>query len=322
MNKSNQRILSFLILTVLALMLGGCTDTLPNPSGIAPNPGSNGSVDPNYAYSQATIDAGQRQLLDLSIMATQNKQNMDQAEDAAALSTLEYEQRRKLELDFQSTLVSQNIAMAAATQEFFVQQTAVAMQAIAEVESHAATITQLAIQANATQTAQAQLVLDARVQQTAQAVAALTAYPLTATPLAATEAALLLQQYDREQQAFLDRLVVPLLPYAAAIILLLFIGLVVIANRRTARPIPWLYRLREGRGRGQIQPTRIIEGVEVNPDRLENEPFQSEQILPNSPHLPDENPAKIEIVNATEIPIAHWVYEVESRLNAEGRLPL
>ncbi len=322
MNKSFQRIISLLILTFLALMLGGCTDTLPNPSEIAPNPGGNGSVDPNYAYSQATIEAGQRQLFDLSVLATENKQNMDQAEDAAAQSTLEYEQRQKLELDFQSTLVSQNIAKAAATQEFFVQQTGVAMQATAVAESHAATITQLAIQANATQTAQVQMILDARVQQTAQAVAALTAYPLTATPLAATEAALLLQQYDREQQAFLDRVVIPLLPYAAAIIILLFIGLVIIANRRTARPIPWLYRLREGRGRGQVQPARIIEAVEVNPNPLENEPFQSEQILITSPHVPDENPAKIEIVNATEIPIAHWVNEVERRLAAEGRLPL
>ena len=322
MNKSFQRIISLLILTFLALMLGGCTDTLPHPSGIAPNPGSNGSVDPNYAYSQATIEAGQRQLFDLSVLATENKQNMDQAEDAAAQSTLEYEQRQKLELDFQSTLVSQNIAKAAATQEFFVQQTGVAMQATAVAEAHSATITQLAIQANATQTAQVQMILDARVQQTAQAVAALTAYPLTATPLAATEAALLLQQYDREQQAFLDRLVIPLLPYVAAFLLLLFIGLVVIANRRTARPIPWLYRLSEGRGRGRIQPERIIDVVELNPDRLENIPFQSEQILSAAPYLSDENSARIEIINAAEIPIAHWVNEVEGRLSEEGRLPL
>jgi len=322
MNKSIQRIISFLILTFLALMLVGCTDTLANPPGIAPNSGNNGSVDPNYAYSQATIEAGQRQLLDLAIKATEIKQNMDQAEDASALSTLEYEQRQKLELDFQSTLVSQNIAKAAATQEFFVQQTDVAMQATAVAESHAATITQLAIQANANQTAQAQMNLDARVQQTGQAVAALTAYPLTATPFAVTQAALLVQQYDREQQAFLDRVVVPLLPYVAAIILLLFIMLVVFANRRTTRPIPWLLRLRERPGRGQIQPSRIIDGVEVNPNRLENEAFQSEPIIANTPHLPDENPARIEIVNAAEIPIAHWVNEVERRLAAEGRLPL
>lgn len=322
MNKSFQRIIALLILTFLALMLVGCVDTLANPSGIAPNPGNNGSVDPYYAYSQATIEAGQRQLLELSIKATEIKQNMDRAEDVSALSTLEYEQRQQLELDYQSTLVSQNIARAAATQEFFVQQTGVAMQATAEAESHAATITQLAIQANATQTVQAQMVLDARVQQTGQAVAALTAYPLTATPLAVTQAALLAQQYDREQQAFLDRMVVPLLPYVAAIILLLFIGFVAIANRRTTRSIPWLLRLRERPGRDQIQPPRIIDGVEVNPNRLENEAFQSEQILPNSPFLPDENPARIEIINATEIPIAHWVNEVESRLAAEGRPPL
>jgi len=322
MNKYIQRIISLLAMTFLALMLVGCTDTLANPSGIAPNPGNNGSVDSNYAYSQATIEAGQRQLLDLSIKATEIKQNMDQADDASALSTLEYEQQQKMELDFQSTLVSQNIARAAATQEFFVQQTGVAMQATAEAESQAATITQLAIQANVTQTAQAQMVLDAGVQQTLQAAAALTAYPLTATPLAVTQAALLAQQYDREQQAFLDRVVGPLLPFVAAVILLLFIGLVVFANRRTARPIPWLLRLREGRGTGQNQPPRIIDGVEVNPDRLENEAFQPEEILANSPHIPDENPARIEIVNATEIPVAHWVNEVESRLAAEGRLPL
>lgn len=322
MNKTFQRIISILILTFLALMLVGCADTLANPSDFAPDPGKIDSVDPAYVYSQATIEAGQRQLLDLSIKATEIQLNMEQAEDAAALSTLENAQRQKLEMDFQATLVSQNIAEAAATQEFLTQQTGVAMEATAEAQSHAATITQLAYQAVGTQTAQAQVILDSRVQQTAQAVAALTAYPLTATPLAVTQAALLMEQYDREQQSFLDQLVKPLLPFAVFFILILFIGLIVIANRRATRPLPWLPRLRDRRVNDISKQTRIIDGVEVSHNRLEHEPFQSEGTLPDVSYSAADNPVRIEIVNATEIPIAQWVSEVESRLDAEDRQPL
>jgi len=322
MNKTFQRTISILILTYLALMLVGCADTLANPSEFAPDPGNIDSVDPAYAYSQATIEAGQRQLLDLSIKATEIQLNMEQAEDAAALSTLESAQRQKLEMDFQATLVSQNIAEAAATQEFLTQQTGVAMEATEVAQSHAATITQLAYQAVGTQTAQAQTILDSRVQQTAQAVAALTAYPLTATPLAVTQAALLMQQYDREQQSFLDQVVKPLLPFVAIFILMLFIGLVIIANRRASRPLPWFPRLRDRRDNDNSKQTRIIDGVEVNPNRLEHESFQSEGTLPDVTYSADDNLACIEIVKATEIPFAHWVSEVEGRLDAEGRQPL
>ena len=282
MNNTFRRIISLLMLISLALVLSGCVDTLANPPGSAANPGNNASTDPNNAYSQATIDAGQRQLLDLAIRATEIKLNMDQAEDAAALSTLEYAQRQKLEVDFQATLVSQNVANAAATQEFLVQQTNVAVEATAVAQSNEATVTQLAFQAMGTQTAQAQMMLEARVQQTAEAVAALTAYPLTATPLAVTQAALLMQQYDREQQSFLDKVVKPFLPFAAVILLLVFMAMVVFANRRARKPMPWFPRLRDRRETEPSNQMRIIDGVEVNPNRLNNESFQSEQTPPDA----------------------------------------
>lgn len=319
MNKTIRRTISLLILTTLALLLAGCADTLANPPGSAANPGSDGSADPNYTYSQATIDAGQRQLLDLAIRATEIKLNMDQAEDAAALSTLEYAQRQKLEVDFQATLVSQNMANAAATQEFLAQQTNVAMEATAVAQSNEATVTQLAFQVMGTQTVQAQVILDARVQQTAEAVAELTAYPLTATPLAVTQAALLMQQYDREQQSFLDKVVKPFLPFAAVILLLLFMAMVVFANRRARKPMPWFPRLRDRRETEPSKQMRIIDGVEIYPNRLNNKSFQPEGTSPDTSNMSEDNPAHIEIVNANEPPFFYWINEAEGRLGAEGK---
>lgn len=320
MNKTIQRTISFWILTLMTLMLVGCVDTLAYPPELTPVPGNSDAINPAYAFAQATIDAGERQLLDLSLQATEIKLNMDRAEDAAVLSTQEYGKQQQMQMDFQATLVSQNIAKAAATQEFFAQKTSIAVEATAAAQSHAATVTQLAIQVHGTQTVQVQAYIDNRIQQTVQAAAAMTAYPMTATPLAETQAALLMQQYAREQQTFLDQVVVPLLPFAAGVALLVFIVLVVLAVRRTTRPVPWFLRLRGGIDKGYSKPSRIMDGVAVNLIRPENEPYRSERAQLSPPHLPGENPARVEIANATEIPVAHWINEVEGRMVAEGRL--
>jgi hypothetical protein len=194
MKKNTQRFASFLILSLMALVLLGCTSMYTTIPGITPIPfqatpepiqvAPAELPNPAYALAQATKDAGQSQLLDLARKSTEVALAMAQAANAAAQSTKDYNQRRKLDLDFQATVVSLNIAQAAATQKFITQQTKAARDAAAAVQSSALTATYAAYLINVDQTAQAQAILEGQAHQTVQAEAVLTAYPLTATYLA------------------------------------------------------------------------------------------------------------------------------------------
>ena len=75
------------------------------------------------------------------------------------------------------------------------------------------------------------MILNAQAAQAAQAIATLTAYPMTATPFAVTQAALLMQQYNREQRSFINQIVVPLIPFLAVLDLVLFILLIIYITR-------------------------------------------------------------------------------------------
>ena len=114
--------------------------------------------------------------------------NMDQAADAAAQATVDYNQRQLMELSIRGTEVSQDMAWAAATQQFIVEQTQLAWNATATAQSQAATATYSTYVLNVTQTAQAQAILDVQTTHTAQAHATQTAYSLTATPFAVLQA--------------------------------------------------------------------------------------------------------------------------------------
>jgi hypothetical protein len=222
-----------------------------------------------------------------------------------------------MELDYQSTVVSLNIAQAAATQKFIKQQTKIAGDATAAAQSSAVAATQSAHQVNVTQTAQAQAVLDAQVEQTAQAVVALTAYPLTATPFAVTQAALLMQQYDREQQSFVDRVVAPLIPIIATLDVLLITLGIVLAYRRFIMPMPWPRRLRLARVNVSPIPL-MIDGVIVDHESRLHRAIPAVLTPANPPGLPGENANCVEIIDAAEPPVAHWIAEVEQLL-AAGR---
>ena len=267
---------------------------------------------------------------------------MSQAANAAALATQDYNQRQKMELDYQATIVSLNIAQAAATQKGITQQTKMARDATAAAQSSAATATQSAYLMNVTQTAQAQVILneqtaqaatatqsaylvnvtqtaqaqailDAQVKQTVQAVAASTAYPLTATPFAMTQAALLMQQYDREQQSFVDQVVAPLIPIVAILVLVLFILVIILAYRRY-NPMPWPRRLLTPRVNVSPSPLIMIDGV-ISDHNPRLHPIIPSELAPaNPPGLPGENMVNVEIVDATEPPVAHWIAEVEHQL--------
>ena len=321
------RIAPLVIIVIVALMLFACgvaiyatrRPGLSPAQGIATiTPGKIGSPDPASANAQATIDAGQSQLSDLSFKATQVSLNMAQAADAAAQSTQDANQLQQLQLDQQATVIGLEIAHAAATQNAIRQQTKTAKDAIANAHSTAAAATQSADRVNRAMVAQAQVIVDGQVTQTAQAAAALTAYPLTATPLAATQAALLLQQYDREQKSFVDRIVVPAIPIVAFILFLLLFILVISLVYRRVLPTVWPRRLRIGRV--NANPLVMIDGV------LAGHALPLHQIIPPEPTpaalplLPCEKIVHVEIVTATEAPVAHWIAEVEQQLANAGGL--
>ena len=310
---------SWLILALMAQMLLGCTDyssTIPEYSTVTIPLGSPNS---EYFSAQATIDSGQSQLLDLSYKATQVSLDLAQAANAAAQLTQEFIQRQKLDLDYQATIVSRNITQAAATQQFILRQTQIAMDATAIAQSNAATAAQSAYLVSVSQTAQVQAILDARVAQTDQAVAALTAYPMTATPFAMTQAALLMQQYDREQQSFKERIVAPLLPFLVILVFFLFILLAILAYRRII-PIPWSRRFRIAAGNDHSLPVTTVDGVLADRDPGFDSSISYDLPSPNPPGLSGQKTVYVEIIDPSEPPVAHWIAEVEQQLADRERV--
>ncbi len=265
------------------------------------------------------MDYGERQLLELDREATEISLNMAQAANDAAQSTQEYNRLQQLDLDYQATIISLNITQAAATQEFIVQQTQLSGDSTAIAQSTEAAARQSTYLVNVTQTAQAQAVLYARDLHTTQTAEALTAYPMTATPFAMTQAALLMQQYDREQQAFVSRVISPSIPLLAILALLLIViaGIALVYLRFV--PLTWHPRLLIARGNANHNPLITIEGLSANSvPHLDRDP---PELTPANPPGARSNTVHVEIVNASEPPVAHWIAEVENQLTAEGWLP-
>ena len=337
MKITRQRLTASLMITFMVLMLWGCSSLFATTSEIStittPIPNKIELHNPAYADAQATMDTGKSQLSDLSRQSTEVSLDMSKAASDAALSAQDTNRRQKMELDYQSTVISLNITQAAATQSFIKQQTKIARDATTAVQSSAATAIHLAYLTNVTQTAQAQKALDSLAQQTAQAqmvlygqatqaaqaIETLTAYPLTATPFAVTQAALLMQKYDREQQSFMNQIVTPLIPILAVLDLVLFILIIIRAYRRFL-PMPWSPYLRIARGNVGPRPLVMIDGVISDPDPRLNRTIPS-KLLPSSPPSPSvENPVHVEIIDASELPIAQWISEVEHQYADEGGL--
>ncbi len=353
MNVTRRRMASWLVFIFMAQILMGCASISTTSIEQSPTPGRGAfapvlieSPNPASVLAQATIDSGQSQLLELSRKSTELSHNMAQGENSSALATQAYNKRQKLDLDNQATSISLAITQAAVTQEslaqqtkinldyqatkvnlamdqaastqaFLAQQTKLAGDADAAAQSDAAAATQLAYQVAVTQTAQAQGMLDDHARQTAQAAAALTAYPMTATPLAAIKAALLMQEYDREQQSFVDRVVVPLVPFLAILDLLLFTALIIVGYRRfMSMPLP--NRLRAALGNVNPRPINVIDVMGADPDLRRPLLVPSVQTPANPPRQPGEAVGHVEIVDATEPPVAHWIAEVEQQLAPEG----
>lgn len=353
MIKTRHRILELLLILCLVLLFSGCVssiNSIASETSAAPAPILVESPNPAYANAQATLDYGKGQLLELSRKSTGAALDTSRAANAAAASTQDFNRRQKMDLDYQATVISLNIAQAAATQKYILQLTRDAVAATAAAQNTAVAATQSAELANSQRTAQAQALLDAQYQQTfqaaagltafpvtatyvahtiqlteaaaaravlvaqaaqtAQANATLTAYPLTATPYAALQAALLQQQYNQEQKSFIEKVIAPIIPVLAVLDLLLFILVVMFPYRRFV-PLPWPRRLRVAELNSISSPLRMIDGVLV--DRaVKPQPPVPFALMPANPA--QEHLAHVEIANALEAPVAHWVAEVEQQL--------
>jgi len=349
MKINSQRVAALLLLAILALALLGCQSDqatnlaeefsptpdleTPAPGAVVPAPVISVTPNPAYAIAQVTLDSGQNSLLDLARQATVVSQNMTQAANASALSTQAYNQRQKVDLDFQATEVSLAVASARATQDSVRNQMEAASLATAAALSGAATATQSANQVNATQTAQvastltaypmtatssvqeqittgtaqAQAILNAEAQQTAEAMATRTAYPMTATPLAVTQAAGLMQEYGREQSSFVDDIVVPLVPIIATLDLTLFVLVIVVGSRQYILRPNRLFAARIDAN----QPPFTIEGIAR--DYIPRRRVRPLELMPANPQ-----PVHVEMMNATEPPVDHWIAEVERQLTSDG----
>jgi hypothetical protein len=314
MNKIRRHIAPLLILTFLAVVLLAC-ESAPQP----PVPGTFGTPQPGYAAvaAQSTLDYGQNQMNELYHQATVVGLNMAQAANVAEQATLDYHQRQMMELAYQATVVSLNMAQAAATQQFIAEQTQMVWNATATAQSQAATATYSTYILNVTQTAHAQAILDNHATETAQAIVALTAIPLTITPLAATQAAILFQQKKYERQSFWREIVTPLKVVLTTLVILLLIVGSILAFRRFMPVLE--FRLLNPPGNGNISPLFLVDGVIVDLDPRHRRLIPSEPRQAFIPQLPSDATPQVEIIGPTEPSIINWVTEAEQKLRADGR---
>lgn len=326
------------IITLMILALLACESATPPGPELLSTPFSSSGYNQEAAYAaaQATLVAGQSEIMALSHQATVVSLNMDQAVNVAAQATIDYNQRQLLELSIQGTAVSLGMAQAAATQQFIIEQTQMAANATAAAQSQAATTTaqsQAATAAaqsqsatatysayilNVTQTAQVQAILDAQAAGTAQARTTLTAYPLTATPEAAIQADIAQTRNERERRAWWEDFVVtPLKAFLLTLGVLLLIAGAVIAYRRL---IPVLeFRLRNPRGNDTIRSLFPLKGMIVDLDPHQHQLTQQELRLLKQPQLPSGETPQVEIISSSEPSIINWITEAEQKLRIDGR---
>jgi hypothetical protein len=180
----------------------------------------------------------------------------------------------------------------------------------------AAAATLTSDQVRQTVVAQAQVIVAAEVTQTAQAVAATNAYPMAATSSAATQTVLLVQEYQHEQDNFVNRIVTPLIPIMAAILFLLLLVLVIALLRRQFLPGQWFQSTRNTHEVNNYSNNLVtIDGEISDYYNHAPHPVNPPDLGPeNIPKLPCEKLVYVEVVNANEPPVIHWIDEVERQL--------
>ena len=167
--------------------------------------------------------------------------------------------------------------------------------------------------------AKARVIVAAEVTQTAQALAATNAAPLAATSSAATQTALLVQEYQHEQDNFVNRIVTPLIPIMAAILFLMLLVLIIALLRRQFLPGQWLNSTRNTRETNNYPNNLVtIDGEIADYYNHTPHPANPPDLNPeNIPSLPCEKLVYVEVVNANELPVIHWTDDVERQLADE-----
>lgn len=317
----NKRLIAMIVIFTLVLVLMACEMVTP------PRPGTplayqtliSGPYDQEAAYAaaQATLVSGENEIMELSRQATIASLNMDQAANVAAQATLDTYLRQLMELSIRGTEISQEMAWAAATQQFIIEQTQLAWIAITTAQSQAATATYSTYILNVTQTAQVQAILDLQTTYTAQAYATQTAYSLTATPFAALQAEIVRARNESDRRALWGEFVVtPLTVILITLVIVLLIMGGVLAYRRFM-PVLEL-RLRTIITRSNESSMLLVDGMIVDPDPLHHQLGQQELILLNPAQLPSDDTPPVEIIGPSEPSITNWITEAEQELRSEG----
>ncbi|GEM_PF-1513087 len=355
MNK--RRVATIMILPLLALMLMACESVTPYESSVPlvdsastplPIPGQEEA----YAAAQATLTAGQSEMMGLSSQATSVSLSMEQDANAAAQATLDNYQRQLMELSIRGTEVSQNMAWAAATQQFITAQTQAVWDATASAQNQAATATYSAYafhvmqtaqvqermdlqstnvaQAestlmayvltatdsayvqNVTQTAQAQAMLYLQSTQAAQAHATQVANSLTATPFAALQAEIVRAQQESDRRAWWNEFIVT--PLMVFLFVLIVILLIVGGVVAYRRLLPVLELRLRTISRSDNNPVLLADGMIVEPGPQHQLPYQEIRLL--NPELTMDESPQVEIVGPLEPSITNWIDEAEQKLRA------
>ncbi|MBL7162103.1 MAG: hypothetical protein ISS57_05820 [Anaerolineales bacterium] len=169
-----------------------------------------------------------------SVSGTNVQWESHQSAYTASQATLAAGQVQAQELANQSTVLAIELIQAAATSTSFFQETAHARQVSATAQAQASTETQSTHNITATaqeaatlwgitQTAAVEQTQAVQATQTAQAIQTATTWPQTATPLAATQAAIVAETIATERRSYWSQYVIPFWVFIGAVVLVLIL---------------------------------------------------------------------------------------------------
>ena len=223
-------LLSWLILTIISM--SACADMAYENVNTAMLPGAH----QDHSAAQATLAAGQAQAQNLAI---------------------------------QSTQVSLNMTQAAATDTYFLRQTERAQHESATAQSQRATASQQAHLQGLTHTAEIEQTQAAQATNTAYAIQTATAWPQTATPLAATQQAIIAQAEAAARRAHWEQVLIPLRVIFLSLLGFVILVLLVLGGVRAYRRLLPALELRLGtipRGPHDA-PLLLLNNLIIDPDR-------------------------------------------------------
>lgn len=271
-----------------------------------------------YAAAQATLLAGQSEMIGLSQQATLISLNIDQAANAAAQSTMDNNQRQLMELSIRATEVSQNVTRAAATQQSISEQAQMVEDATVTAQSQAATAAYTAYILDVTQTAQVQAMLEVQASQTAQANATRAAFSLTATPWAAVQADIAQTRNQAERLASREEFLTT--AFRVALFTLVALSFVVGGAMAYRRFVPVLaFRMRTI-SRYNRRPLVPADGRLVSPDPHHYRLIDRVRFPRRQPRLPSDDTPKVEIIDPSEPSVTNWIAEAEQKLRTDERI--